>query len=226
MAKRLFDILFAITVLVLASPFMLLAAMGIKIMSPGPVFYRARRVGKDMRVFDMLKFRSMHDGSDKGSAITGRSDSRVFPLGALLRKTKIDELPQFLNVLKGDMSIVGPRPEDPGIVEKSYMPWMKETLAVAPGITSPGAIYYYAYGLELLGEEDIEESYIDRLLAPKLALDRAYLERANFLSDLYYTVLTFLAVVGNVTGHRVPPAKTDMEAAKKWAAIPAQKAAP
>ncbi len=226
MAKRLFDILFAVTVLVLASPFLLLAAIGVKIMSPGPVFYRAKRVGKDMRVFDMLKFRSMHVGSDKGSAITGRSDSRVFPLGALLRKTKIDELPQFLNVLKGDMSIVGPRPEDPGIVENSYLPWMKETLSVPPGITSPGAIYYYAYGLELLSDEDIEGSYVDRLLAPKLALDRAYLDRANFRSDLYYAILTFLAVVANAIGRRVPPAEIDMKAAEKWADIPTPKAHP
>ena len=220
MAKRLFDILFALAILLLSFPVLLLAALGIKLLSSGPVFYRAKRVGQNMQVFDMLKFRSMHVGSDKGSAITGPSDSRIFPFGALLRKTKIDELPQFLNVLKGDMSIVGPRPEDPGIVEKSYLPWMKETLDVQPGITSPGAIYYYAYGLELLSDDDIEGSYVDRLLKPKLALERAYLDRAGFWSDLYYVILTFFAVIANALGRRIPPASADMKAAEKWAEIP------
>ena len=220
MAKRIFDIVFAIIVLVLAAPFLIAAAMGIRILSPGPIFFHAKRVGKDMQPFDMLKFRSMRVGSEKQSAITSQSDARVFPFGALLRKLKIDELPQFLNVLKGDMSIVGPRPEDPKIVSESYTPWMKETLLVQPGITSPGALYYYAYGFELLDEDKPEESYISNLLAPKLAIDRAYLDRAGFWSDLYYVILTFVSVLATAIGHRITPAKTDLAAASKWADLP------
>lgn len=220
MAKRLFDIVFALGVLIAVSPFLIFAAIGVAISSPGPVLYHANRVGKDMKNFKMLKFRSMTVGADKSGAITSQSDSRVFPFGALLRKLKVDELPQFLNVLKGEMSIVGPRPEDPGIVERSYTPWMKETLLIKPGITSPGALFYYAFGLEILGDGDAEKTYLSRLLAPKLAIDRAYMDRATFWSDLQCVCMTFLAIIATGLGFSIPPRPIDMEAAKKYAHFP------
>ena len=111
--KRILDILVACTVLIVLMPVLVFAVIGIKATSPGPFFYKAKRAGKKGKPFLMLKFRSMHLNSDKQSAITSPGDKRIFRFGLMLRKTKIDELPQFWNILIGDMSLVGPRPEDP-----------------------------------------------------------------------------------------------------------------
>ena len=171
MIKRLLDILGAGFALAVTSPFFLVAAIGIKLTSPGPIFYRATRIGRDLRrpqldngatvhpverrrkdgyygrEFTMYKFRTMRvDTSSTSSPITAASDSRVFPFGAFLRATKIDELPQFVNVLKGDMSLVGPRPEAPEIVRGHYTPDDITTLQVPLGVTSPGTVYYYTHG--------------------------------------------------------------------------------
>src|SRR6185437_15550370 len=137
MAKRLFDVVGAALALIVTAPLLGLAAIGIKLTDPqGPVLYRARRVGYLGREFTMLKLRTMKAGD--GGRITGLHDDRVTAIGKILRKTKIDELPQLFNVLRGDMAIVGPRPEDPMIVRRHYESPDLETLGVRPGLASPG----------------------------------------------------------------------------------------
>lgn len=213
--KRGFDLTFSGLVLLVTMPILLLIAVGICLSSPGPVFYRARRVGLDGKDFEMLKFRSMHIGSG-GSVITVRGDRRIFRFGRLVRKLKLDELPQFLNVLKGDMSIVGPRPEDPKIVAEHYTDWMRETLRVRPGITSPGAILYYTWGENLVDPQRPEESYAERLLPIKLAVERAYIERATFLSDIEVMIVTTIAILRHMAGRPGRPYAKDFGEASRW----------
>jgi lipopolysaccharide/colanic/teichoic acid biosynthesis glycosyltransferase len=213
--KRAFDIVFALLVLMCASPILLVSAIGILLSSPGPMIHVAQRVGKNGALFRMLKFRTMHIRPG-GAVITSSSDPRVFPFGAFLRKTKIDEIPQFINVLRGQMSVVGPRPEDPKIVELHYSTWMKETLRVAPGITSAGSIFYYAHGEDLISNDDPESSYVEKLLPPKLAIERAYMDRSWFLTDLHYVMLTIASVVGKLAGFKVEVPLQDLMRARNW----------
>lgn len=217
MAKRLFDILFAVVALLISTPFILFGMIGIKMASPGPVIYSARRIGKNGEAFAMFKLRSMHVTPDGASTITAPGDSRIFVFGDLIRRTKIDELPQFWNVLRGDMSIVGPRAEAPGVVETHYTDWMRETLDVAPGLTSPGAIYNYMMSDILLDPQDPEGSYVSRMLRPKLALERAYVESVGFVRDLCYIVLTIAAIFAHQSGGRVRILASDVALARKWA---------
>lgn len=215
--KRTVDGIVALIALLITLPISLFAALGVKIASPGPVFYRARRIGKNGQQFYMLKFRTMHVNSDQMSAITAPSDSRIFGLGIWLRRLKIDEIPQLLNILVGEMSLVGPRPEDPKIVERDYSSWMHETLLVTPGVTGPGSVYGYIFGDALLDESDPESSYARNLLPPKLALERAYMDRAGLISDLGYILLTLWAIIAHMLGRDVHLPLTDIEAALKWA---------
>lgn len=214
--KRAADIVVASILLVLSSPVLLTAAIGIRLSSPGPILYRAQRVGRGGATFEMLKFRSMHVHA-AGSVITAHGDSRIFALGSFLRRYKIDELPQFYNVLKGDLSLVGPRPEDPKIVRDHYTFWMMETLNVRPGITSPGAIYYYVLGEKLVDPADPEGSYVRLLLPAKMAVERAYIARATFVSDLKVMLMTAVAVLGKPLGLHVKPDPRDLSAAERWA---------
>jgi lipopolysaccharide/colanic/teichoic acid biosynthesis glycosyltransferase len=216
--KRLIDIVLAGAVLLLVLPLMLVATIGIKLNSPGPILYHATRMGMEGKSFTMFKFRSMHEASTKnrGAVITAHGDKRIFKFGEILRKTKVDELPQLLNVLLGNMSIVGPRPEDPTIVELYYADWMKDTLSVRPGITSPGSIFYYGSCETLINEEDPEGSYATLILPPKMAIELAYLERATWLSDLVCIAHTALAILGTMTNHSVLPLAQDRKAALKW----------
>lgn len=216
-AKRIFDILVALIALLLTLPILLFAALGIKIASPGPVFFKARRIGKGRQPFYMLKFRTMHVNSERASAITAPGDGRIFGFGVWLRRLKVDELPQFWNILIGDMSLVGPRPEDPEIVEREYESWMHETLLILPGVTGPGSIYGYIFGDALLDESDVEGSYVRNLLPPKLALERAYMERAGLVSDLGYILLTVWAIIAHIFGRDVYLPQVDIEVARQWA---------
>ena len=213
--KRAFDITVSLVMLALTLPFFVFAALGIKLSSSGPVFFPASRIGLKGEMFAMLKFRSMHV-SNEGAVITSRNDNRIFRFGSLLRSLKIDELPQFINVLKDDMSIVGPRPEDPKIVKEAYEPWMMNTLDVRPGITSPGAIFYYAKGEKLIDQATPEASYIARILPPKLAIERAYIARATLLSDLIIIIHTAAAILGEAMGRPVSPSLRDIKAAEQW----------
>lgn len=216
--KRTTDVVFALVVLALMSPVLLLAAVGVRLSSSGPILYRAERVGRHGKNFEMFKFRTMHVNSN-GPVITSHGDSRIFPFGSFLRKSKIDELPQFYNVLKGDISVVGPRPEDPKIVNEHYTNWMLETLTVRPGITSLGALYYYLNGETLVDPSAPEHSYVEHLLPPKLAVERAYLERASFTNDMKVVVLTAMAIFGSPLGLRFKLTQRDLVAAERWAPV-------
>lgn len=217
MTKRLFDIAVAGLALLFFSPFIAIAAVGIKLTSPGPLFYRARRIGRNGAVFTMYKLRTMHVSQNQLSSITSPGDNRIFPFGNLVRQVKVDELPQFWNILIGGMSLVGPRPEAPDIVDKHYTDWMRETLRVRPGVTSPGAIYNYLMADSLIDDANPEGSYARNLLPPKLALERAYLERASLLRDIGYILLTAWAIVAHVLGREVHLPRADVEGARRWA---------
>jgi lipopolysaccharide/colanic/teichoic acid biosynthesis glycosyltransferase len=220
MTKRLFDIALAGTLLLATSPLLLLAAIGIKLSSRGPVIYRAQRVGRGGKTFTMFKLRTMTVSADRGSPISAPSDSRVFLLGKLLRSASVDELPQFVNILLGDMSFVGPRPEAPSIVREHYTPWMHETLAVRPGLTSPGALYYYTHGYRLHDSSDPEHSYVSQLLGPKLALDRTYIEEAGVAKDLALIGRTVMVIAQRAIGRRVFPLPPETPRARRWSDVP------
>jgi len=197
-------------------PLVLIAIIGIKLTSPGPVFYNADRMGRNIKPFAMHKFRTMDLREDAGFQITAPNDDRVFPFGNFLRRTKIDELPQFWNVLIGDMSIVGPRPESVPIVRESYNEWMLETLQVRPGITSPGAIFGYTHEGQVLDDEDPEGSYIANMLAPKLAIELCYIKRANILSDFGIMFRTASTIAALLLGKRHFPLPMEARDAQRY----------
>ena len=205
MLRRLFDVCCSGVATGLVAPVILVAAIGIRFSSSGPVFYKAKRVGRGGRLFTMLKMRTMHCRQVAGSSITASNDPRVFPVGRLLRALKIDELPQLWNVLKGDMSIVGPRPEAPDIVERYYNDRYLESLAVRPGLTSPGSICYYTHGEQLLADGEAEEFYVERLLPVKMEVDLQYLQHATLTSDLGIIFRTALVLVQKACGRKSFP---------------------
>jgi len=193
MITRIFDILASFIGLLLLSPLFALVALALKLDSAGPVFYRAQRVGRNGVPFRLYKFRSMMVDADKrGPGITATGDARITRVGRFLRRTKIDELPQLINVLKGEMSLVGPRPEDPRYVAL-YTPEQRRVLAVRPGITSAASLAY-RHEEQLLAGEDWETVYRTRVLPDKLAIDLAYLERRTFASDLKLILQTIVAI--------------------------------
>lgn len=216
MAKRLFDVVCAAAALVVTAPLIGLAAIGIKLTDPGPVFFRARRVGYLGREFTMLKLRTMrHAPEQTGPAITGHRDDRIYPFGQLLRRLKLDELPQLFNILRGDMAIVGPRPEDPSIVRTHYSSGDLETLGVRPGLASPGSIYQYASGDHLLTGTDPEAHYVDKLLKTKLALDRVYIRHASLRRDVAIIGRTLWTIGAVAAGRRKFAPPPEMSAARR-----------
>jgi lipopolysaccharide/colanic/teichoic acid biosynthesis glycosyltransferase len=212
-AKRVLDVILAGVALVAAAPVLCVAAVGIRLAGAGPIFYRAHRVGLHGRVFTMYKLRTMRVRQSYASAITAKNDPRVFPFGALLRRTKVDELPQLYNVLRGDMAIVGPRPEDPGMVARFYTPLDHETLRVAPGLTSPGSIYAYTHGEAQLDARDSEGCYGERLLPLKLAMDIVYVRRASLAYDLAVIVRTAWMLGTALLGRRAFPLPPELKEA-------------
>jgi lipopolysaccharide/colanic/teichoic acid biosynthesis glycosyltransferase len=216
MAKRLFDLVVATIALIVAAPVLVVAALGIWIASPGPVIYRARRVGLRGRPFSMYKLRTMYaEQGGTRSRITLADDPRVFRFGALLRRSKIDELPQLVNVLKGDMSIVGPRPEDVQIASNHYTEEQLETLTVRPGLTSPGGLYPYMFAeLAEPSGGDPEGHYVTHVLPIKLALDLVYVKRASLHYDVVILVRTVTIVIARLFGKRRfadPPEREEAE---------------
>ena len=182
-AQRIVDIIASAAGLVFLSPLFLVIGAAVKLQYRGPVFYRSSRVGIEGRFFSIYKFRSMVQGADvAGGGLTVRGDSRVTRVGRLLRAYKLDELPQLLNVFKGDMSLVGARPENPGYVAR-YTPDQREILRYRPGITSPASLHYRNEE-ELLSGGNTEELYLGKILPHKLSIDIAYLRRRTVLSDL------------------------------------------
>lgn len=194
-AKRSFDIFFSTTALVLFSPFFLLGSLLAKLQSTGPVFYKAKRVGKGGTVFTMYKFRTMVVNADRlGGGLTVHKDSRVTPIGRFLRFTKLDELPNLINVLKGEMSIIGPRPEAPNYV-KYYTEAQKQVLQVKPGITGPSQIANRNEEQKLRQQVDPEHYYITELMPKKLELDLHYVHTYRFTSDIGWLFKTFWVLV-------------------------------
>ncbi len=185
MAKRVFDIVFATLGLAAATPLFLLAAAAIKLSSRGPVFYVAPRAGRFGIPFGQLKFRTMHTGADRAGAFTAKNDARVFAAGRLLRLFKIDELPQLLNVLRGEMSFVGPRPEDLATVRECYTPQQRRVLDTLPGLTGLPQVRFFPE-LSVIDTEgmDPQEHYRRVILPMRLAMDLEYVRRQSFWFDL------------------------------------------
>lgn len=187
--RRWLDAAIAALGLVFLSPLLVALALWIKFDSSGPVFYRARRVGKDGREFHLYKFRSMVVDADKrGPGITVAGDQRITASGRFLRRTKLDELPQLINVLRGEMSLVGPRPEDPRYVAL-YTPEQRRILMVRPGITSAASLSY-RHEEQMLAGPDWESTYRNEVMPAKLAIDLEYLSRRTWLSDLRLVLRT------------------------------------
>ncbi len=191
---RLFDLLIAGPALLLLAPLFVLLALYIRWDSPGPAFYRAVRVGRNGATFCLYKFRSMRiDAAQTGPAVTAQGDCRVTRTGAFLRRTKLDELPQLLNVLRGEMSLVGPRPEDPRYVAL-YTPAQRRLLAVRPGITGAASLAF-RHEEQLLASPDWERVYVEEVLPAKLAIDLAWLERRSLAGDIALIMRTVAAVL-------------------------------
>jgi lipopolysaccharide/colanic/teichoic acid biosynthesis glycosyltransferase len=182
--KRLFDILAAIMSLLLLSPVLPLVALLIKLDSRGPIFFAQERVGKGFRPFLIYKFRTMvQDAPHQGGPITFGDDARITRVGWLLRKTKLDELPQVINVLNGEMSLVGPRPEVPQYVQlfrKDY----EEILQVRPGITDLASLKYRDEAALLAKSKNPEQEYVEHVLPDKIKLAKEYVKKSSFLFDL------------------------------------------
>lgn len=213
MIRRLLEAVLALVVLVICSPVMAIAAISIRRASPGSVLYRARRIGRHGREFTMYKLRTMHLASDRSSPITADGDTRVFPLGAWLRKTKVDELPQLWNIVRGEMAFVGPRAEDPGIVARYYTQAQKATLTVRPGLSSPGSLYYYTHGERLLTGDDVEIQYIAQVLPIKLAIDMVYVEHASLAYDIRVVWRTLVTILQMARGRREFPEPAELRRA-------------
>jgi lipopolysaccharide/colanic/teichoic acid biosynthesis glycosyltransferase len=184
-AKRLFDLLVAGGALLLLLPLFAALALAIKLDSPGPVFFRQERVGRHGRLFRIHKFRSMvADAPARGPEVTVGRDARITRIGHHLRDHRLDELAQLIDVLRGDMSLVGPRPEVPRYVAH-YPPALREqVLAVRPGITDPASLEHLDEAALLAGATDPEREYIERILPRKLARQAAYAAHATLRSDL------------------------------------------
>lgn len=193
--KRLFDILASGVGLICLSPLFAVLAVWIKCDSRGPVFYRQVRVGKGNRDFRLFKFRSMRPDSDKLGLITvGGHDPRVTRSGYYIRKYKLDEFPQLINVFKGDMSLVGPRPEVRKYVDM-YTPEQMRVLSVRPGITSLASIRYRNENEILAKADDPDRCYIEKIMPDKLAIDLEYVDKASLWNDIRLIFSTFREIL-------------------------------
>ncbi len=191
--KRALDLVVAGAGLVVMLPLLGAIALVVRLSSPGGAIHRAERVGRQGRTFTLYKFRSMRVGSGTGPAVTPRGDARITRVGAVLRRTKLDELPQLFNVLRGDMSIVGPRPEDPRYVDR-YTCRQRQILQWRPGITSPASVAYRNEETILAAAEDLDAAYGD-VMAAKIEIDAEYLQRASVLGDLHCIARTLTSVL-------------------------------
>lgn len=192
--KRAFDIVASGIALVVLLPIWLIVIIGIEISDPGPVFYFANRVSKNNKVFRMYKFRSMRVDINANEKSLRPDQDRIFPFGRLIRATKIDELPQLLNVFLGDMTIVGPRPAAVDQISITRGGENAIVASVKAGLTSPAALYDYLYG-DIIEDED---EYMEKVAPTRLALDRYYVEKQSITYDIkliWYTVRCILGIV-------------------------------
>jgi lipopolysaccharide/colanic/teichoic acid biosynthesis glycosyltransferase len=196
MTRRAFDIVGALTIGVVTAPIWVSAAVVLLLTGGAPVLHRAVRVGRDGVCFTLYKFRTMN--TTTGPSVTAHGDPRVTRTGSFLRRTRIDELPQLWNVVRGDMSLVGPRPEDPRYAER-YSAEQRRLLSVAPGLTSPATIAYQHEEAILARYADPERAYLEEVLPAKLALDLQWLDGRSMLGDVRVLVATVRTVFGK--GH-------------------------
>jgi lipopolysaccharide/colanic/teichoic acid biosynthesis glycosyltransferase len=195
--KRWLDLVAVICGLIFSAPLLVVVGVAVKLSSRGPVFFRQARVGQFGRPFQIFKFRSMRDGGESGSKVTAYGDPRITPLGSWLRRTKIDEFPQLFNVLLGDMSVVGPRPEVPEFVAH-YSESQRAVLNVRPGLAAPSANVHEE---ELLaGQEDKEKFYVTAVLPKKLEIDLLYCRNIGFMTDLQVLFRTLVKLSTKVHG--------------------------
>jgi len=195
MMKRVFDIVFAIAMLVLFTPLFVVLAIWISADSKGGVFFGQVRVGINGKHFKLWKFRTMKPQSEKGGQLTvGATDSRITRAGYFLRKFKVDELPQLWNVLMGDMSVVGPRPEVPRYVAM-YSPEQQLVLSIRPGITDYASLRYFEESDLLAKAEHPEQTYIREIMPAKLALNLEYVHKHSFTGDLAIILQTGLRIL-------------------------------
>ena len=189
--KRIFDILFSSFILLCFLPIGLIIGFLIVISSPGGIFYRQERIGKGGKPFFILKFRSMRIDSDsKGKLTVGMRDPRITNIGYFIRKYKLDEFPQFINVLKGEMSVVGPRPEVQEYVDL-YNDEQLKVLNVKPGITDYASLYYFKENELLAQSDNPQKTYIEEIMPAKLKLNEKYLENPTVFHDIKIIFLTF-----------------------------------
>ena len=205
LAKRVFDFIMSLIGLIILAPVFVYVAIIIKRDSPGPVFFWGSRMGKGGKPFKMLKFRTMYERveSYQGPPVTASGDSRITPLGQWLRDTKINELPQLWNVLIGEMSLVGPRPEDVEISKTWPKDAFDEILSVSPGVTSPASILYHDEE-KLLSNANVMGDYLKGILPNKLRLDRLYVRHCSFFSDLDVIFWTLAIILPRVSNTKIP----------------------
>ncbi|MFM2156752.1 MAG: putative undecaprenyl-phosphate galactose phosphotransferase [Bacteroidota bacterium] len=197
MIKRLFDLMITLPMLLLVSPFFLIIALLIKIGSNGPVFYKQTRVGLNNNDFKIFKFRTMHINADKAGLLTvGGRDPRVTSIGFFLRKYKLDELPQLLNVLFGSMSLVGPRPEVRKYVDL-YNSEQQKVLTVKPGITDYASIEYSEENDLLAKSNDPEKTYIEEIMPAKLLLNQKYIAEKSIITDIKIIWMTATKIISH-----------------------------
>jgi len=206
--KRAFDVVASILGIILLSPFFLPVAILLRREGPGPIFYRGTRMGRNGKPFGIIKFRTMYERPEsyRGPRVTAKGDGRITPLGKWLRDTKLNELPQLWNVLKGEMSLVGPRPEDPEIEKTWPLEVRNEILSVRPGITSPASVLYRDEE-SLLPADGVMEVYFRDILPDKLRLDRLYVRNYSFLGDLDILLWTFMSLLPRIARQRVPESR-------------------
>jgi lipopolysaccharide/colanic/teichoic acid biosynthesis glycosyltransferase len=185
MIKRIFDIISSFIVFVLTFPIFLFVVYLIKKESPGPIFYKAQRIGKNSRPFTMYKFRTMVINADKiGGPSTAADDPRLTKIGLFLKKYQLDELPQLINVIKGDMSVVGPRPEVKVYVDMMTDEERSVILSVRPGITDLASLWNFHEAEILKGSSDPEKTYMEKIRPEKLRLQQEYVKTASFFLDM------------------------------------------
>ncbi len=193
--KRMFDVLMSFIGIIILLPLMIIIGIIIKLTSKGPILFKQIRVTKNSKLFQIYKFRTMRENSEGNKQITVGNDSRITGIGKILRKTKLDEIPQLFNVIKGEMSLVGPRPEVPKYVEL-YNDEQKRILQVSAGITDYASIYF-SNESELLGKADNPEKfYIEKIMPYKIELNQKYIENINIFTDIKIIILTILKIAG------------------------------
>ncbi len=196
--KRLFDILVSLIMLIVLSPVFLILAIAIKTDSKGPVFYRQVRVTQYNKKFRIFKFRSMVEGADKGSQVTVKGDARVTKVGRFVRKSRLDEVSQLIDVFRGTMTFVGTRPEVPKYTER-YTPEMMATLLLPAGVTSLASIYYKDEAELLDASDDTDKTYVEKVLPEKMRYNLKALEDFSFFGDIKIMFKTVFAMLGRVS---------------------------